>query len=90
VVVLIYKVIVSFIPIKSINIIKQKEIAGKLYLRNFAIIYSANEIKRITWLTKHKPKKQTNAIVVYFYSKEIANACIKARKIVWERALKST
>jgi hypothetical protein len=43
-----YKVIVSFIPIKSINIVKQKEIAGKLYSRNFAIIYSANEIKRIT------------------------------------------
>ena len=43
-----YKVVVSFIPIRSINIIKQKEIAGKLYSGNFAIIYSANEIKRIT------------------------------------------
>ena len=43
-----YEVIISFIPIKSINIIKQKEIAGKLYSGNSTIIYSANEIKRIT------------------------------------------
>jgi hypothetical protein len=85
-----YGVVVSSIPIRSINMAEQEEIAGKLYSSNPALIHSVSEIKRIIWLTKHKPGKQTNAIVVYFYSKEIANACIKARKITWEGAPKST
>jgi len=85
-----YKVMVSSIPIKGVNMLEQREIAGKLYSGNTALIRNVSEIKRVTWLTKHKPGKQTNAIVVYFYNKETANACIEARKIVWEGALKST
>jgi hypothetical protein len=46
--VLIYKVVVSFILIRSINIAEQEEIARKLYSSNIAVIYSASEIKRVT------------------------------------------
>lgn len=80
--VLTYRVVVSSIPIKGINMLEQGEIAGKLYLGNSALIRTASEIKRVTWLIKHKLGKQTNAIIVYFYNKEIANACIKACKII--------
>jgi hypothetical protein len=57
VVVLTFLVVLSSIPINSINIAEQEEIAGKLFLGNIALINSASEIKRITWLIKHKPGK---------------------------------
>jgi hypothetical protein len=57
VIVLTYRVVVSLILIRSVNIIEQEEIAGKLYIRNTTLIYSAREIKRITWLLKAKPRK---------------------------------
>jgi hypothetical protein len=57
VVVLTYGVVVSSIPIRSVNMIEQEEIAGKLYIGNTTLIYSAREIKRITWLLKAKPRK---------------------------------
>jgi hypothetical protein len=57
VVVLTYGVVVSSIPIRSVNMIEQEEIAGKLYIGNTTLIYSAREIKRITWLLKAKPGK---------------------------------
>jgi hypothetical protein len=85
-----YGVVISSIPISSIDMTEQKEIADKLFAGNSALIHSPEEIKRIIWLTKHKKGKNTNAIVVDFYSKATANACIEARKITWEGTPKST
>jgi hypothetical protein len=74
-----YKVVVSLILIRGINITKKEEITRKLFTAN--LIYSPNEIKRVIWLTKHKPGKHTNAIIVNFYNRDTANAYINARKI---------
>lgn len=67
---------------------KQEEVAKKLFSRNPALINSLNKIKRVIWLTKHKPSKHINAIIIDFYSRKTANNIIKARKITWENAFK--
>jgi hypothetical protein len=85
-----YRVVISSIPINSINMAEQEDVARRLYAANPALIHGVDKIKRVTWLTKAKPGKHTNAIVVDFYSKETANACIEARKVTWDGAPKST
>jgi hypothetical protein len=47
VLILSYRVVISLIPISSINMTKQKEIIDKLFVGNLALIYSLEEIKRI-------------------------------------------
>jgi hypothetical protein len=66
----------------------QRGMADRLFVENTALIQSPDKIKRIAWLTKHKKRKNTNAIVVDFYNKATANACIEARKVIWEGAPK--
>lgn len=60
-----YGVVVSSIPIRSINMAEQEEIAGKLYSSNPALIHSVSKIKRIIWLTKHKPGKHPYIVCLH-------------------------
>jgi hypothetical protein len=83
-------VILSSILITSIDMADQAAAAEKLYAANPGLLFSVHSIKRITWLSKAKPGKETNAIVVNFNSVEIADAFIRAGKAIWEGAPKST
>ncbi len=83
-------VVVSNIPIRSIDMNNQDKTIDTLYSNNPNIIGGRDQIKRVTWLSKPKQGKSHNAIVMDLYSKEIANKCIAARKLVWEGAPKST
>lgn len=85
-----YGIVVSSIPIRSIDMANQEDTISKIYSNNASVLRNRNNITKVRWLNKHKQGKNVNAIVVDLTSLDIANDCIQAGKMVWEGAPKTT
>ena len=80
--------IISNIPIGSIDIDKQEDLIERLRDENRYLIKDA-AIEKVYWLGRPKPGKKDSAVVVEFKDPAVANACLDER-IAWEGKPKKT
>jgi hypothetical protein len=78
-----FGVILSDIPISSVDLARQEAMAEKLRSENHNLILE-QPILHFSWLSKPKENKRTAALVVDFGTKVGANACIAAQKLTWD------
>ena len=83
-----YGVIMSNVP-TTVNVSDQEHIFEQLLDDNTHLIQHGTMVKA-HWLTKPKPGKTTNALVVEFNTAEAANLCIAAERIAFEGTPKRT
>ena len=82
----VYGVVVFNIP-KALDLSKQAEAIS--ILRQYNPTLGNAEIEQMFWLSKPKPAKWDNSMVVELRDPAVANACL-AERLVWEGAPKKT
>ena len=77
-----FGVVVSNIPLQSIDLADPQATINRLRIENPHIANA--HIDKVRWLNKTKPDKLVNALVVEFAHPYEANSCLRAERLAWE------